>query len=79
MSDERLDPAHTVIQSLGGFEAVAGITGKHISSIYRWTYPKSRGGTDGFIPPADATLLLKHARDNDLPVTAESFFPEQAA
>lgn len=79
MRDEKLDPALSVIKSLGGFEAVAGITGKHISRVYRWTYPKDRGGTGGFIPQADAAVLLAHAKANDLPVTAESFFAKAAA
>lgn len=74
MRDEKLDPALSVIKSLGGFEKVAEITKKHISRVYRWTYPKDRGGTGGFIPQADAEILLAHAKAHDLPVTAESFF-----
>jgi hypothetical protein len=79
MRDYKLNPAHKVIQDLGGFEAVAALTGKHISRVYRWTYPKAKGGTGGHIPPADAALLLAHARAEGLPVTAASFFPEHAA
>lgn len=74
MRDEKLDPALSVIRTLGGFEKVAEITKKHISNVYRWTYPKARGGTGGVIPQADAELLLAHAKAHNLPVTAESFF-----
>lgn len=74
MADEKLDPANTVIRALGGFEAVAAITGKHISRVYRWTYPKERGGTGGYIPQTDAEVLLRHARQHDIPITADSFF-----
>jgi len=74
MSDAYLDPAYTVIRALGGFEAVAKITSKHISRVYRWTYPKARGGTGGLIPQPEAAKLLAHAKTHRLPVTAESFF-----
>lgn len=74
----KLNPAHDVILAFGGFDAVAAITGKHISRVYRWTYPKERGGTGGFIPQADAAKLLAHAKANGLPVTASSFFGEVA-
>lgn len=79
MSDAKLDPALSVIKTLGGFEAVAVITGKHISRVYRWTYPKERGGTGGYIPQADAEVLLAHAKEKGLPVTAESFFTKARA
>jgi hypothetical protein len=78
MRDEKLEPAHSVIQTFGGFEAVAKITGKHISRVYRWTYPKARGGTDGFIPQTDAEKLLEHARKLKLPITAANFFRSAA-
>lgn len=74
MSDEKLDPAHTVIQTLGGFDAVAKITGKHISRVYRWTYPKGRGGTGGYIPQADAEKLLAHAQEKRISLSPADFF-----
>lgn len=74
MTDEKLDPAHTVIQTLGGFEAVSKITGKHISRVYRWTYPKGRGGTGGYIPQTDAEKLLAHAKAKRIRLSAADFF-----
>lgn len=78
MRDEKLEPAHSVIQTFGGFEAVAKITGKHISRVYRWTYSKARGGTDGFIPQTEAAKLLAQARKLKLPITEASFFRQAA-
>jgi hypothetical protein len=77
MRTGNLEPANSVIRALGGFEAVAAITGKHISRVYRWTYPKARGGTGGYIPPAEAETLLAHAKENGLQVTAADFFSRE--
>ena len=76
---KHLNPAHAVIQKFGGVEAVAATTGKHISRIYRWTYPRDRGGTGGLIPPADAQKILRAARERGLDITASDFFDIQAA
>lgn len=74
-----LEPARSVIAAFGGVEKVSTITGKHVSRVYRWMYPKDRGGTDGFIPQAEAETLLAHAQHHNVPVTAESFFRSRAA
>lgn len=74
-----LDPARSVIAKLGGVDAVATITGKHVSRIYRWTYPREKGGTGGVVPHEDATKLLAHAKANGLDLTAEDFFASNAA
>lgn len=73
-----LDPAKTVIDKVGGVDRAAQITGKHISRIYRWMYPAIRGGTGGFVPHADAVKLLDHAKQHDLPLSAEDFIQSPA-
>ena len=81
MSSEHLEPAKSIISKLG-VEAVAGITGKHVSRVYRWMYSKKRGGTGGQIPIADAALLLAYAREEGVELSAEEFFmfePAEAA
>jgi hypothetical protein len=79
MSDkQQLEPALSVITALGGFDKVAEITGKHISRVYRWTYPKERGGTGGFIPQSDANVLLRYARENSIGLSPGQFFGEAA-
>ena len=74
MSDRNLEPASTVIAKIGGVDIAAKVTGKHVSRIYRWTYPREKGGTGGVIPHEDATKLLKHASDHKIKLTAADFF-----
>lgn len=57
----KLEPAKSVIEKLGGPEAVSRLTGRHISRVYRWMYPKDRGGTGGVIPHDEARKLLSLA------------------
>lgn len=78
MSDRNLEPASTVLAKIGGVEIAAQITGKHVSRIYRWTYPRNKGGTGGVIPHEDATKLLKHASDHKIALTPSDFFMVEA-
>ncbi|UXS00813.1 hypothetical protein [Agrobacterium tumefaciens] len=73
MSENHLEPAKSVIAKIG-IERVSVVTGKHISRVYRWMYPKDRGGTGGIIPQADAFLLLDHAKSEGIQLSAEDFF-----
>ena len=74
MSERNLEPASTVLAKVGGVKVAAEVTGKHPSRIYSWTYSKNKGGTGGVVPHDDATKLLKHAGENNLPLTPADFF-----
>lgn len=74
MSEIHLDPAKSVIAKAGGVDAVATITGKHISRVYRWMLPPAKGGTGGTIPSKPAKAILLHAETEGLPITAADFF-----
>lgn len=77
-----MNPARAVIAKLGGPEVVAKLTGRDVSRVYRWMYPRERGGTDGVIPHQEAQKLLEHARANGVDLRPEDFFaslPEAAA
>lgn len=67
-----MEPAKSILDRIG-VEVAAKVTGKHISRVYRWTYPTSRGGTGGVIPHADAVKLLAYARDNGIALSADEF------
>lgn len=67
-----MDPAKSILDLIG-VETAAKVTGKHISRVYRWTYPASRGGTGGIIPHIDAIKLLDHARGESLPLSEADF------
>lgn len=57
------------------------MTGVHVSRVYRWTYGKDRGGTDGMIPAKHQRQLLQEARNRDINLTPDDFFdlPTEAA
>lgn len=78
MSDTHLDPARSVIAKIG-IEKVSEITGKHVSRVYRWMYPKGRGGTGGLIPQADQPAILSYANENGIELTERDFFPRRPA
>jgi hypothetical protein len=45
------------------------------STIYRWTYPKSEGGTGGEIPTAALKTIVKVARLAGVLLTPEDLYP----
>jgi len=73
-----LDPAKTVIAKVGGPEVVAEVTGRDLSRVYRWMYPKERGGSGGIIPHREAEKILAHAMRNGIDVTPSDFFARPA-
>ena len=80
-----MEPAKSILDRIG-YAKASDLTGKHISRVYRWTYPNGvRGGTGGIIPHADAIKLLGYCRDEGIPLTEADFMkspsvaaPEQA-
>jgi len=80
MSEKHLEPAKSIIAKIG-IDKVSEITGKHVSRVYRWMYPKERGGTGGMIPQNDAPALLAYAKANHIELSPADFFaiPENAA
>ena len=69
-----LEPAHSLIEFLGGPREVAGLLGRHISRIYRWTYPEERGGTGGLIPSKEQVKLLAVSEEHALGLEPGDFF-----
>jgi len=70
-----MEPAKNIIELCGGVDAVAGIVGRDVTRIRRWTYPKERGGTGGLIPSDCAQVLMSAAVILKLPLKPEHFFP----
>lgn len=68
-------PAENIIGKLGGAQAVAELLDLNVTSVHRWTYPKSRGGTGGKIPTRHQTTLLEKAGDK---ITPADFFGRAA-
>lgn len=69
-----MNPAQRVIEKCGGPQAVAEMVGVHVSNVHRWTYPKARGGSDGFIPSQQQQTLLTAARARGIELEPADFF-----
>ncbi|VTZ49473.1 conserved hypothetical protein [Methylocella tundrae] len=66
--------ARYVIDKCGGPKAVATMLGIKLASVYKWTYPKERGGTNGLIPSTHQGELLNRARAAGIELTPDDFF-----
>jgi hypothetical protein len=75
------DQAKRIIEKFGGAPRVAELLGIDPSRPYRWTYPRSRGGSGGIIPARYHDELLRKAREHGVPLMPSDFFdqPGQAA
>lgn len=69
----RESPAARVITAIGGAERVAELTGRTITSVYRWAKPLSLGGTGGLVPIKAQTKLLELAKSQNLGITITDF------
>lgn len=67
--------ASRVIAKCGGHQVVADALGIDVSRVYRFTYPRDKGGTDGLIPAKhQATLMGKFPQ-----LAPADFFEARAA
>jgi amino-acid N-acetyltransferase len=71
-------PAVNIIAKCGGAKAVAELLQIDIASVYKWTYPSSKGGTNGLIPSARQRDLLEKARAANIDLTPDDFFAATA-
>jgi len=78
MEQTVLPIAQRVIEKCGGHRVVAEMVGVDVCNVFRWTYPKDRGGTGGLIPARHQPLLLERARERRVPLTPADFFPNAA-
>lgn len=74
-----MEPALTIIEICGGFQAVSEMTGRDLTRVHRWTYPRERGGTGGRIPAEVQFTLLTEAQKRGLSLTPAHFFPAPPA
>lgn len=61
LEDDNLTAAERVIEAFGGASRLSDLTGIDKSSVYRWKYPKDRGGTDGAIPHGNHGAIMRAA------------------
>ena len=58
---------------------VSKLLGIHITNVYRFTYPKEKGGRGGLVPTEHIQSLLSWARANNVDLTADDFFESDGA
>jgi hypothetical protein len=76
MPTKHLNPAKSIIERLGGVGVVSKITGKHLTRVYRWMYPVSRGGTGGLIPQTEFHKLLDNAKRRNIRLRPGDFMAD---
>ncbi len=72
--------AEKILHKFGGANRLARIfkqlgINKNRSSIHRWTYPREKGGTGGFIPASNWGNILMAARYDGIILTTEDLDP----
>lgn len=63
------DDANFIIRQFGGVKQLAKAINKDPATIYRWTYPKSKHGTDGRVPSSAMKSIIDAA--NELNISLE--------
>lgn len=69
LNDDGMSAAQRVIIAFGGATELADAAKIDKSSVYRWLYPKEKGGTNGAIPHANHGKILAAAEAIGLGVT----------
>jgi len=54
---------------------VCAETGLHRTAVYKWTWPREKGGTDGIIPMRYVPHLLAFAARSGVSLSAQDFVP----
>lgn len=71
--------AQNILKKCGGVKVVSKMTGVTHATVHKWTYPKSRGGTDGIIPAYHQQTILDKANEMGLDLTPNDFFEVREA
>lgn len=76
-----MSQAQNIIAKFGGVPALAKAAGLSLNSVYKWTYPKERGGTGGLIPTDKLPAVLDAAQANGIQITVDDLrgAPQEAA
>lgn len=75
----KLEPAYSIVRALGGAPAVAGRIGRSPSVVYRWSYPKARGGLGGNVPADVRPDLIDLAAELGVSLGHDDFYPERTS
>lgn len=64
------------ITRICGVEKLAKWTGRSTTQVYRWDYPRDKGGAGGVIPAIHHQAILNGARAENIDLTTDDFFAE---
>jgi hypothetical protein len=68
--------AQRVINKCGGIRNTAWMIGLSVQSVYKWTIPRAKGGTNGLIPMKRQIELTIAAKKHGIILTPDDFFPK---
>lgn len=70
------DQAQRIVDKFGGFSALAKALGRTgTSALLRWTKPKDRGGTGGFVPASAIPSVMAAAERTGVRLTDKDWRP----
>lgn len=78
-SSDQETVAGRVIAKCGGFQTVADWLGLSLPQVYKFTYPREKGGTGGIIPAKHQPTLLQKSRETGGALEPGDFFDLDAA
>lgn len=68
--------AQRVINKCGGIRNTAYMIGLSVQSVYKWTIPRNKGGTNGLVPQKRQIELMVAAKKYGIILIPEDFFPK---
>ena len=72
-----MEPATSIIKTLGGAAQVARIAGVHRTRVYSWMRPVSAGGTGGYIPLRHIPKIIAQAKADGIALSGDDFLPPE--
>lgn len=67
--------ASRIVSKFGGVRRLAVAIGYEPTRVYRWTYPRERGGTDGLVPAASVPIVQTAALAHGVVLTEADWAP----
>lgn len=69
--------AQKIIEKFGGVNRLAAALDTDVSAIYKWNYPKIKGGTDGLVPSSKIKDVLTAADALGIWLDSTDFDPRE--
>lgn len=67
--------AAKIAAKFGGFPKLAKAVKRTPATVYRWSYPKNRGGTGGVIPSSATAAVIAAAKRRNIRIPAADWTP----